>query len=147
MPATAPYGFYSDGWPIFLQNNNQLYQPDFANAARTGQITYQSLTPTPKKFDFGIAPEFNFPNPNFPAIDWAEVERRNFGLLPAPRSLISPWDTAPQQRRNTYTNIYGQQFTTPQQINLSRFSSNPASPTPLYMNQDIANILSSALGY
>lgn len=70
-----------------------------------------------------------------------------YGLLPPPRSLISPWDTAPAQRYNTYTNVYGQQFTTPQQINLSRFSSSPSGALPLYIDQDIANILSTALGY
>ena len=71
------------------------------------------------------------------------------GLLPTPSYLISPWDTAQQQapRTNTWTNIYGQQFTTPYQINLSRFSPNPSGNLPLYMNQDIANILATALGY
>lgn len=142
--ATAPYGSYSDGWPFILQMGDQQYAPSIFDSLRYGSPVYQNLIPSQKKFDFAT------PSPsslNFPTYDWAEIERRNFGLLPAPRSLISPWDTAPQQRRNTYTNIYGQQFNTPEQINLSRFSSNPASPTPLYMNQDIANILSSALGY
>jgi hypothetical protein len=30
---------------------------------------------------------------------------------------------------------------------LSRFSSSPSGNLPLYMNQDIANILATALGY
>lgn len=90
-------------------------------------------------------------NPNGPwdfiGTDYAPPPPPEYGLLPPPRSLISPWDTAPAQRYNTYTNVYGQQFTTPQQINLSRFSSSPSGNLPLYMNQDIANILSTALGY
>ncbi len=93
-------------------------------------------------------------NPSFPSLgDFPEgyfgevIPQPEYGLLPPPRSLISPWDTAPAQRLNTYTNVYGQQFTTPQQINLSRFSSNPSGNLPLYMNQDIANILATALGY
>jgi len=90
-------------------------------------------------------------NPNGPwdfiGTDYAPPPPPEYGLLPPPRSLISPWDTAPAQRYNTYTNVYGQQFTTPQQINLSRFSPNPSGNLPLYMNQDIANILATALGY
>lgn len=69
-----------------------------------------------------------------------------YGLLPPPRSLVSPWDSL-QNTDRTWTNVYGQQFTTPQQIDLSRFSSTPGDAMGLYMDQGIANVLSGALGF
>lgn len=130
-PPTGP--FLPDGFPNPYAGYNPALDPG-AFAVPGWRQTQNQAPNTSTPWDFR-------------GTDYAPPPPPEYGLLPPPRSLISPWDTAPAQRLNTYTNVYGQQFTTPQQINLSRFSSNPSGNLPLYMNQDIANILATALGY
>lgn len=137
-PPTGP--FLPDGFPNPYAGYNPALDPGaFAVPKWTGSGSTTSNPTVPWNFR-GLD---DYPDGYFGEV----IPQPEYGLLPPPRSLISPWDTAPAQRYNTYTNVYGQQFTTPQQINLSRFSSNPSGNLPLYMNQDIANILATALGY
>ena len=125
----------------------------YQTAFNLGQMPLQTAA-SDKKFDMVGPPLMLSPapwsfagTPVAPPTDGGLLPPTDGGLLPDPRTFTSPWDTAPRQQMNTYTNIYGEQFTTPQQINLSRFSSSPSGALPLYMNQDISNILATALGY
>lgn len=144
--STIPFSFQL---PTFsgLLNTNNAFQPSMQAYSYDASGNLQPYNPNDfsgKKFN-ATAPLENYLSP------WPQGRevtlQEMYGVAPPPRSLTSPWDTAPQQQLNNYTNVYGEQFTTPQQVNLSRFSSSPSGALPLYMNQDISNILATALGY
>lgn len=138
----------SGGWDF--AGANYFSAPEMTTNYYSNNIPGILYNTPDKKFD-AINPDLYLGGQwDFAGIPVEEYMRNHpeiYGVSPPPRSLTSPWDSAPQQQMNTYTNIYGEQFTTPQQINLSRFSSSPSGALPLYMNQDISNILATALGY